>query len=86
MRILFLVRFFADFGQFWSKMVSPGPGRASKGFLDALGSILAKYQPKRSHGDPFQLNFDIFWTTIFVKTNSFSESRSPVAPQAKPLR
>ena len=41
-------------------MASPGPGRASKGFLDALGSILAKYQPKRSHGDQFQLNFNDF--------------------------
>ena len=49
-----------DFGQNWSKIASPGPGRASKGFLDALGSILAKYQPKRSHGDPFQFNFDDF--------------------------
>ena len=54
--------FLADFGQNWSKIASPGPGRASKGFLDALGSILAKYQPKRSHGDPFQLNFDYFLT------------------------
>ena len=52
--------FLADFGQNWSKMASPGPGRASKGFLDALGCILAKYQPKRSHGDPLHLNFDIF--------------------------
>ena len=58
MWIFFVGPFFADFGQNWSKIGSPGPGRASKGFLDALGSILAKYQPKRSHGDPFQLNFD----------------------------
>ena len=54
--------FLADFGQNWSKIASPGPGRASKGFLDALGFILAKYQPKRSHGDPFQLHFDYFLT------------------------
>ena len=37
-----------------------GSGIALNSFLDALGSILLKYQPKRSRGDPLQLNFDDF--------------------------
>ena len=37
-----------------SKIWSPGFGRALKSFLNALGSSATKYQPKWSHGSPFQ--------------------------------
>ena len=74
---------------FWAKNWSRGSGSALKSFLDALGSILTKYQPKRSHGDQFQLNFDCFWTffddhffdnQLFLKK---SISRGPSGQSAK---
>ena len=66
--------FLADFGQNWSKIASPGPGRALESFLDALGSILVKYQPIRSHGDPIQLTFYhflIFFDNCFCENQLF---------------
>ena len=42
----------------WLKMGSPASGNALKRFVNAWGSPAAKYQPKWSHGDPFQLSFD----------------------------
>ena len=45
---------------FWSKNWSRASGSALNSFLDALGSIWVKYQPKWSHGNPFQLNVDDF--------------------------
>ena len=56
----FLGPFLVHFGQNWSKIASPGPERSLKSFLDVLGSILTKYQPKLSHGDPFLLDFGNF--------------------------
>ena len=41
------------------RKMSRRSGRALKSFLNALGSILAKYQPKRSHGDPKRISFYI---------------------------
>ena len=46
---------------FGSKNWSPGPGSGLKSLLDALGAVLAKYQPKRSHRDPKQTLLDIFF-------------------------
>ena len=35
-------------------------GRHPRGSPDAVGSILYKYRPKRSHGDLIRVNFDDF--------------------------
>ncbi len=46
--------FFFNFGP---EMGSRRAGRGLKRFLEAVGFVLAKFQPKRSHGDPIR---DIF--------------------------
>ena len=69
----FVGPFLTDFGQNWSKIASAGPGRVLKSFLDALGSILVKYQPKRRGPISAHLLYVSLslLTTIFVETNSF---------------
>ena len=47
--------FLTIFCLFKSKVGFPGPGSALESFLNALGYSAAKYQPRWSHGDPFQL-------------------------------
>ncbi len=42
--------FFLDFGP---EMGSRGAGRGLKRFPEAVGSILAEFEPKPSHGDRF---------------------------------
>ena len=68
------------------KKLSRGSGSALKSFLDALRSICTKYQPKRSHGDPFQLNVDYFLNllTAFDCENRFLNGPR-MAPGAKVL-
>ncbi len=44
-------RFFFDFGPV---MGSRRAGSGSKRFMEAVGSILAEYEPKPSHGDPIR--------------------------------
>ncbi len=44
-------RFFFDFGP---EMGSRRAGRGLKMFLEAVGSILAEFEPKPSHGDPIR--------------------------------
>ena len=48
--LLFLT-FFRDLGP---ETGSRGAGRGLKRFLEAVGSILAEFEPKRSHGDPIR--------------------------------
>ena len=52
--------FWYMFGFCWPKKWSRGSGSGLKSFLDALGSIWVKYQPKRSHGHPFEFNVYYF--------------------------
>ncbi len=47
-------RFLAFFEKFGPEMGSRGAGRGFKRFLEAVGFILAKFEPKRSHGDPIR--------------------------------
>ena len=41
-----------------------GVGRCSKGFLAVFGSVLTKYQPVWSHGDPKYIDFYVFRMSV----------------------
>ena len=45
---------------FWPPLGSQGSRRHPRGFLDLVGSILAEYQPERSHMDLIRTNFHDF--------------------------
>ncbi len=47
-------RFLVFFENFGPEMGSRRAGRGLKRFLEAVGFILAKFEPKRSHGDPIR--------------------------------
>ena len=62
------IEFLISFRIFLSKKLSRGSGSGLKSFLDALGAVLAKYHPKRSHGDPKQTFFYMFNVFCCVAT------------------
>ncbi len=63
--------FFENFGP---EMGSRRAGRGLKRFLEAVGFILAKFEPKRSHGDPIRDQnygfgtYDMCWNVGISKT------------------
>ena len=64
--------FFQNFGP---EMGSWRAGRGFKRFLEAVGFILAKFEPKRSHGDPIRDQnygfgtYDMCWNIEIIMNN-----------------
>ncbi len=56
--VLYFLKFWAgnglQFGFLIFRDISGRAGRGFKRFLEAVGFILAKFEPKRSHGDPIR--------------------------------